>query len=101
MAFRQLRQTPHQPYGHTPATLELFFAQFAKKGIGFFNRFAAHCTSVYQYKICVMVIFNERIANARQFRLNGMGIVFIHLTTKSYYVRSHGLLSKYKINSAS
>src|ERR1044071_1981073 len=52
-------------------------------------------------QVGVSVVFDEGIADPRQLRLNGMGVVFVHLTAEGDDVRSHGLLPNMKINSAS
>jgi len=91
-AFGQLRETAHQADRHPAAPALFLFAQLAEQGLRLFDRLAAHGAGIDQHEIGFAVIINERITDTRQFRLNGVRVVLVHLTTEGNDVRSHTLL---------
>jgi hypothetical protein len=69
--------------------LVLFFAELTEKGLDLFNRLSTDRAGVDQDKVRIGKSIDERVADARELGLNGVRIVFVHLTAERDYVCSH------------
>jgi hypothetical protein len=88
LTLRKLRQTTDQTDRQVFA-LTLFLAQLAEQGLNLFHRLASHGAAVDKHEIGFPEAVNERIPDTRKLRLDGVGVVLVHLTPECDYMCSH------------
>jgi hypothetical protein len=88
LTFRKLSETPHQPDRQVPS-LTLFLAKLAEQSLNFLDGLASYGAGVDKHEIGFFEGVNKRIPDTREFGLNRVRVVFVHLAAECDYVCSH------------